>query len=61
LHDGLLPGDLAFVYPPRHISLELGYEIEVVRDSVALEPDALANGGQDWTPIDISTAKSCRA
>src|ERR1700682_5903754 len=49
LHDSFLPGDLSFAHPPRHVSLELGYEIEVVRDSIALESDALANGEHDVT------------
>jgi hypothetical protein len=37
--DGFLPRHLAFAYPPRHVFLELGQQIEVVCDNETLEPD----------------------
>jgi hypothetical protein len=36
LFDGLPPSELAFAYPPGHFFLELGQEIEVVRNDEAL-------------------------
>src|SRR5882762_10322152 len=41
--DGFPPCDLAFAYPRGHLSLELGHEIEIVRDVEALKPKALAH------------------
>src|SRR4029077_3979588 len=47
--DGFLPCDLAFVYPGGHLSLELGHEIEIVRDVEPLQPKALAHYEEDRT------------
>src|SRR5882672_8467121 len=44
---GLPPYDLAFVYPCGHLSLELGHEIEIVRDVEPLKPKALAHDEHD--------------
>src|SRR5712671_197392 len=46
---GFFPRDLAFVYPSRHLSLELGHEIEIVRDVEPLQPKALAHDEHDVT------------
>jgi hypothetical protein len=41
--DGFPPRELAFSYSPGHVFLELGQEIEVVRDDEALQSKALAD------------------
>src|SRR5882724_11240087 len=45
--DGFPPCHLAFAYPRGHLSLELGHEIEIVRDVEALKPKALAHDEHD--------------
>src|SRR6267378_1475027 len=47
--DGFPPFDLAFVYPRGHLSLELGHEIEIVRDVEPLQPKALAHDEHEVT------------
>src|SRR6266850_1551750 len=46
---GFPPCDLAFVDPSGHLSLELGHEIEIVRDVEPLQPKALAHDEHDVT------------
>ncbi len=46
---GFPPRDLAFAYPCGHLSLELGHEIEIVRDVEPLQPKALAHDEHDVT------------
>src|SRR5438876_2767384 len=46
---GFPPCDLSFADPRGHLSLELGHEIEIVRDVESLKPKALAHDEHDVT------------
>src|SRR6266851_8632419 len=46
---GFLPRNFPFVYPSRHLPLELGHEIQIVRGVEPLQPKALAHDEHDVT------------